>query len=68
MNLIACDKNCKHQRDGYCALSGIGAIASTAESDCCYYDKQNTQTDLTQISVKALSPYTQISNDDTNAR
>ena len=37
MNLICCSKNCRHQRDGYCCLSGMTALTASKEDGCLYY-------------------------------
>lgn len=37
MNLICCSKNCRHQKDGYCCLSGMTALTASKEDGCLYY-------------------------------
>ena len=37
MNLIACDKPCLHQQDGYCTLEKVPYITSSKEKGCLYY-------------------------------
>lgn len=37
MNLITCNKDCIHQKDGYCKLNSISSITEFGKSECCYY-------------------------------
>ena len=37
MNMIVCDKGCRHQKDGYCSLQEITNLTGQAEP-CGYYD------------------------------
>jgi len=36
MNLIACDKSCIHQKEGYCTLEGPSAVVNGPESGCAF--------------------------------
>ena len=36
MNLIPCSKDCRYQRDGYCARTDA-AVTGTKVDGCCYY-------------------------------
>ena len=40
MNLIMCDKNCKHQSDGYCQADGCKPTAKNSE--CLYFEERET--------------------------
>lgn len=40
MNLIACDQNCRHQQDGYCALNHITRLTAGLSDTCGYYEAQ----------------------------
>lgn len=37
MNLICCDQNCLHQKDGYCALNHITQLSGSNQGGCGYY-------------------------------
>ena len=37
IHLIPCDKDCYHQRQGYCALDEITYITSCKENGCGYF-------------------------------
>ncbi|MBC8611853.1 hypothetical protein [Massiliimalia timonensis] len=37
MNLVLCDKDCLHQKDGYCKLKANAAPTGTPVGGCCYY-------------------------------
>ncbi|MEM0529370.1 hydroxymyristoyl-ACP dehydratase [Zongyangia sp. HA2173] len=37
MNIVACDKPCLHQKDGYCTLEKVPYITSSKEKGCLYY-------------------------------
>ncbi len=39
MNLIMCDKKCKHQVDGYCGLDLPLKVTSDLSNGCCYFQK-----------------------------
>ena len=39
MNIVACDKPCLHQKDGYCTLEKVPYITSSKEKGCLYYQK-----------------------------
>lgn len=43
MNLILCNENCKHQKDGYCALEAPGTVHMSS-SNCCYFECENIKT------------------------
>lgn len=38
MNMIICNEKCRHQKDGYCALTGMAQITNALSSPCCYYE------------------------------
>ena len=38
MNMIICNEKCRHQKDGYCALTGMAQITNALASPCCYYE------------------------------
>ena len=44
MNIIMCDKKCKHQVDGYCGLDLPLKVTSDLSNGCCYF-QERTQTD-----------------------
>lgn len=37
MNLIPCEKNCLHQKEGFCNLELDHAVALSAANDCAYF-------------------------------
>ncbi|WP_156136393.1 hypothetical protein [Candidatus Soleaferrea massiliensis] len=37
MNLILCDKNCTHQKDGYCSLDTMTPLTASKADGCYYY-------------------------------
>ncbi|MEG2597532.1 MAG: hypothetical protein RR977_03805 [Oscillospiraceae bacterium] len=37
MNLIACNKDCSYQKDGYCFLTDTTYISDNKVDGCCYY-------------------------------
>ena len=41
MNMIICDKDCMHQKEGYCRLENM-AITALA-SDCGYYTREHSR-------------------------
>lgn len=49
MNMILCDKNCKHQREGYCGLNKITQLTSNIDAKCGYFENpgngKNTKKD-----------------------
>lgn len=47
MNLIACDKPCLHQKDGYCSLEKVTFVTSSKEKGCLHYiDSSERQPEL----------------------
>ena len=38
MNMIICNEKCRHQKEGYCALTGKAQITNALASPCCYYE------------------------------
>lgn len=48
MNLIACSKNCLHQKNGYCSLEGAGALTQSLDQECGYYQCVEKQKDQSQ--------------------
>jgi|GEM_PF-866455 len=38
MNMIICNEKCLHQKEGYCALTGVAQITNALSSPCCYYE------------------------------
>ena len=48
MNLIVCNKKCKHQADGYCCLNKITSITDNTESGCCYFVPSDAILDNTE--------------------
>jgi hypothetical protein len=39
MNMIICNEKCRHQKDGYCALTGMAQITNALASPCCYFEE-----------------------------
>ncbi len=39
MNFIACGENCRHQKDGYCALDDLTHADAAACSECRYFEQ-----------------------------
>jgi len=38
MNMIICNEKCRHQKEGYCNLTGSAQITNALASPCCYYE------------------------------
>ncbi|MCL2071659.1 MAG: hypothetical protein FWH07_05430 [Oscillospiraceae bacterium] len=43
MNMIICNEKCRHQKEGYCALTGMAQITNALASPCCYYEEGATK-------------------------
>ena len=41
MNLIACEKDCFYQKDGYCTASGSAPLSRDGTDGCCYYIRRS---------------------------
>ena len=52
MNMIVCGENCKHQKDGYCCLTGESRITGAIKSPCWYYDGTANDTGGKNTGVK----------------
>jgi hypothetical protein len=37
MNMIICDKDCRHQCQGWCTLEGAGVLTAFALPECGYF-------------------------------
>ena len=42
MNMITCNKNCKHQKDGFCALEDLPPLNSIKVGGCSYFSKKES--------------------------
>ncbi len=51
MNIILCDENCIHQKEGYCNLTCCQYVANSAENSCPYFckDEKNKNNHKTSI-------------------
>lgn len=38
MNMIMCGEQCRHQKDGYCALNDLTHADSAVSSKCKYFE------------------------------
>jgi len=38
MNMIICNEKCRHQKEGYCVLTGMAQITNALASPCCYFE------------------------------
>ena len=38
MNIVVCNENCRHQKDGYCVLDDLTHAEAAASSKCKYYE------------------------------
>ncbi|MCL2056620.1 MAG: hypothetical protein FWH02_05300 [Oscillospiraceae bacterium] len=38
MNMIICDKQCRHQQDGYCALNRVTSLSQSLHEKCGYFE------------------------------
>lgn len=38
MNLIVCDENCRHQKEGYCTLNQITRLTGDTRAKCGYFE------------------------------
>lgn len=45
MNMILCDENCRHQKDGYCCLEEWGKLTDALSSPCCYFEEKEKADD-----------------------
>lgn len=45
MNLIVCGENCRHQREGYCALDNITRLTKDTRAKCGYYEDLDNWTE-----------------------
>ncbi len=39
MNIILCDENCIHQKEGYCNLTYLQYVANSSKNSCPYFCK-----------------------------
>lgn len=39
MNIILCDENCVHQKEGYCNLTYLQYVANSSRNSCPYFCK-----------------------------
>jgi hypothetical protein len=57
MNMIVCDKNCRHQQEGYCGLNQITSLKATTNTKCGYYEARSAgKSAKTVTSSKAQAP------------
>lgn len=54
MNMIVCDKACKHQQDGYCCLNQITSLTGDTTAKCGYFENASPTVPYSQGSVSAL--------------
>lgn len=50
MNLICCDQNCRHQKEGYCTLNQITQLTSSPQGGCGYFRRPDESAALPQKS------------------
>lgn len=54
MNIVLCDKNCKHQKDGYCNcnINYSQIITNLNQNECHYFlSKNNKNNKITKTSI-----------------
>ena len=54
MNIILCDKNCRHQKDGYCNcnINYSQVITDSNQNECPYFfNKNNKKNNITKTSI-----------------
>jgi hypothetical protein len=43
LNMILCDKQCRHQKEGYCLLEDISSLTGILGEPCGYYAPSQKQ-------------------------
>ena len=56
MNLIMCDKKCKHQVEGYCGLDLPLKVTSDLTNGCCYFQQLGQTDSETDAKTTGLWP------------
>ncbi len=51
MNIILCNKNCVHQKEGYCGLTYTQYVANSSNNSCPYFCKDAKNKNNQKISI-----------------
>ena len=42
MNLVLCNRNCKHEKNGYCGMNSPSSVTNSAGNGCLYYTNKDS--------------------------